>query len=130
MRPVSTIVSLGLLILALPQAGAMTAVPQSPIPARRVPFRGFAELRSGLPADTDSTQAMVCGDLDGDGDPDLFLGRDAPSASMRQNGLYLNNGHGKFSNATARLPVDTDSTLAVALGDVDGDGDLDLLIGN
>ncbi len=86
----------------------------------------FAELaKQHLPKDSDFTNVVVMGDVDGDGDLDLVFG------NFGQNRLYLNDGKGKFTDATAsRLPKDSDFTWAAALGDVDGDGDLDLVFGN
>ncbi|HEX5054496.1 MAG TPA: VCBS repeat-containing protein [Planctomycetota bacterium] len=79
-----------------------------------------------LPADNDYTTAVALGDIDGDGDLDIVCAN-----SQTQNRLYVNTGNGTFIDATAtRLPIDNDSTQAVALGDVDGDGDLDLVFGN
>ena len=85
----------------------------------------FDELRKRhLPPDSDPTYAVALGDVDGDGDPDLVFG------NAQQNRLYLNDGTGIFTDATAaRMPSDSDRTEAVALGDVDGDGDADLVFG-
>jgi large repetitive protein len=87
----------------------------------------FSEATSGrLPSDKDKTKDVVMGDVDRDGDLDLILA----NAGSR-NRLYLNDGKGKFVDATAaRLPAAKEPAAAVALGDVDGDGDLDLLFGN
>jgi hypothetical protein len=83
---------------------------------------------TNMPVDSDHTYSVALGDIDGDGDLDLVLGnRQLPG----QNCLYRNNGSGVFTDATAaRMPIDTDFTSVVALGDADGDGDLDLAVGN
>jgi large repetitive protein len=82
---------------------------------------------SQMPICTDETSSLALGDLDGDGDLDLMIGNDY----SRQNRLYVNNGIGKFTDATSiRMPLDSDETTSLALGDVDFDGDLDLVIGN
>ncbi|MDJ0643933.1 MAG: CRTAC1 family protein [Erythrobacter sp.] len=67
------------------------------------------------------------GDLDGDGDLDLLLG----GLESGPTKLYLNNGSGSFTDATAGSGLDratTEQTISIALGDYDADGDLDVLM--
>ena len=81
---------------------------------------------TSLPMDFSGSYAVALGDIDGDGDLDMVIGK-----SAAQNQLYLNDGTGAFSNVTAaRLPSVSDTTDALAFGDIDGDGDLDMVVGN
>ncbi len=70
------------------------------------------------------------GDLDSDGDLDLLAGILAskvdPSLS-RAARVLLNDGAGNFTDSGQRLGES--ESFAVALGDLDGDGDLDAVLG-
>ncbi|MBK8974895.1 MAG: VCBS repeat-containing protein [Planctomycetes bacterium] len=70
---------------------------------------------------------VAVGDLDGDGDPDVVLAR-----AFRPDEVYRNDGAAGLIDVTATaLPGPLyDDTRAVALGDVDGDGDLDAVFGS
>ncbi|MCI0586799.1 MAG: VCBS repeat-containing protein [Planctomycetes bacterium] len=86
---------------------------------------------TNLPFTVNATEAVALGDVDGDGDLDAFVGNDGDSPLGQQNRLYLNAGTGVFTDATStHLPALFDPTQDVALGDLDGDGDLDALVGN
>ncbi|UCD85398.1 MAG: VCBS repeat-containing protein, partial [Deltaproteobacteria bacterium] len=81
---------------------------------------------SALPIDTDFSWDAEFGDVDGDCDLDIFIAND-----FYQNRLYLNDGSGNFTDGTIySLPIDSDWSLDATLGDVDGDGDLDIFIAN
>ena len=75
---------------------------------------------------TQATVDLTLGDVDGDGDLDLLVG----NAAAQQNVLHLGDGDGTFDTTSINFGTGSDGTYAVRLGDLDGDGDLDLFAGN
>jgi hypothetical protein len=83
----------------------------------------------------DITADARLADVDGDGDLDILLANENPfdpsPTGGGQNRLLINNGKGIFSDETAaRLPAATDQTGAMLPGDIDRDGDLDVIVLN
>lgn len=73
------------------------------------------------------------GDIDNDGDQDLYLGHSGGLGpkGYERNALYLNNGDGTFEDISAGAGVDSDRhTRGVTMGDVNGDGWLDIYATN
>ena len=67
----------------------------------------------------------AAGDVDGDGDLDLYV------TALASNELFLNLGDGRFRSAGAERGVDDPRwSASAAFGDVDLDGDLDLYVVN
>lgn len=123
-------------------------VPAQPAPARSVVVSPGGGGRAGftsLPADQTGVSftnlladraaaanqvlqngsGVALGDVDGDGRCDIYL-----CGLEGSNALFRNLGGWTFSNITAGAGVACDSDLATGavLADVDGDGDLDLLV--
>lgn len=72
----------------------------------------------------DSEQVTIT-DFNNDTKPDLFFANDQD----RVNELYLNQGNGRFLDASGRIPVTGRSLSAIHI-DLFDDGDQDIIIGN
>src|SRR5207302_2806067 len=68
---------------------------------------------------------IIAGDIDNDGDPDIFL------CNYGRNVLYLNNGDGTFKDISRSAGIDRPGwSSGGAFLDHDDDGDLDLYVAN
>ena len=73
-------------------------------------------------------RTVELGDVDNDGDLDLFAAVIPPSGRHHTPQLFLNDGSGHFANVTAtQVPIDAIGGSALHFGDFDEDGDLDLV---
>jgi len=88
----------------------------------------------GNPYFTDTGQSLgdspswdvALGDLDGDNDLDALVANGNGSTSDEPDRIWLNDGQGVFSSTSG---IGDSTTHAVALGDLDGDNDLDIFVG-
>jgi VCBS repeat protein len=93
----------------------------------------FVEESHRLPANNEPPGTSSTGvnlvDVDGDGDLDLFLAAGTASLDPRPNKLFINNGHGFFTDETAtRLPLVVANSAKADFADIDDDGDLDGIV--
>ncbi len=74
---------------------------------------------------------LIQADYDNDGDVDVFVLRGAWSVDGQPNSLLRNEGDGRFTDVTEEAGVlSSNPTQTGSWVDYDGDGDLDLFIGN
>lgn len=94
----------------------------------------FSNAPSGslpIPSGGEETREADFGDADGDGDLDIFFANVGWSGINPQNRLLLNDGTGRFTDATStHFPSNTDTTLDGDFVDLDEDGDLDIVTAN
>jgi len=97
---------------------------------------------AGLAAPAYPTQTAAWGDIDNDGDLDLYIGNEAAASATDPRRLFgmggsvypsqlLRNDGGSFTDIARAAGVSNDRfAKGVAWGDVDNDGDLDLYVSN
>ncbi len=92
------------------------------------PSWGFTEVLATESGITAPCYSGIFADYDNDGDLDLFT---TSSKGNRADCLWRNEGDGSFFNATTESGIsDSYETVATAWGDYNGDGYVDLYIGN
>jgi hypothetical protein len=97
------------------------------------PNKVWLNMGNGLYYDSEQSlgnslsQSVALGYLDLDGDLDAFVAN-TESRADAPNEIWLNNGAGIFSDSGQRLG--NSKSVAVALADVDADGDLDAFVAN
>lgn len=81
----------------------------------------FTDLTPQLPAVGTQALGGAFGDVDGDGDQDIYF------TAVGQDSVLLNDGSGNFTLAVGAAVAVAGNSQYVDLVDIDGDGDLDLL---
>jgi hypothetical protein len=95
----------------------------------------LVDATASLPQQNDFTHQASAGDIDGDGDNDLYLANIGGGQSMIPPQIWLNDGSGGFSIAEGRLPI-TQTNLSLnrytasEFVDINNDTFPDLILGD
>jgi MYXO-CTERM domain-containing protein len=86
---------------------------------------GFTDVSATAVGDhTGRIRQVAIGDIDGDGDLDIY----APEVTSTLGAMFVNDGDGVFvDEGDVRLPATVLATGSTRFGDLDDDGDLDLV---
>jgi hypothetical protein len=101
---------------------------------------GYLDASANLPQVSDFTHSATAGDVNGDGNVDIFVGNMSSPTSTAEPYVLLGDGAGRFTQSNAGLPVTPGGLLHRQSGlfgftsshlvDLNGDGRLDLALGN
>jgi FG-GAP-like repeat len=109
----------------------LAALAVATTPAAAVQFVDQTATRFPTPAATDYSNQVTVGDLDGDGDLDLIFangGGFSTPGTPEPVRVYINDGTGVFTDESAARLGFSALARGAELGDIDNDGDLDLIV--